>query len=86
MSEDGVAQWQTLCVLDARGLDLVGWAAEVSERDTGLAGVAQLIHSCFCDSRAHGLAPRQSRAPSSKKWNSRSAGSGQITTRRARCR
>lgn len=33
MSEDGVAEWQTLCVVDARGMDLVGWEAEVSERD-----------------------------------------------------
>lgn len=32
MTEDGVAEWQTLCVVDARGVDLVGWAAEVSDR------------------------------------------------------
>lgn len=49
MSEDGVAEWQTLCVLDARGLDLVGWAAEVSEGGPGMAELRQLTWFCCCD-------------------------------------
>ncbi|CAO1626293.1 unnamed protein product [Sympodiomycopsis kandeliae] len=28
VSEDGGAEWQTLCILDARGLDLIGWDPE----------------------------------------------------------
>lgn len=85
MSDDGVAEWKTLCVVDVRGMDLVGWEPEVSllPRKTKAPDADKdLAPSPF--NRRHGLAPRQSRRPSSKRWNSMKTRSGQTTMKRGR--
>lgn len=84
VSEDGGAEWQTLCVLDARGLDLVGWDPEVSlafeKRRKRSSLMLFAMFSRYPTCRALGHVHQHNLRPNSTRWNSMAV-NGLITTK-----